>query len=581
MKISFFTKCKELLGSSKKIVIICICLTLFQVILSVANTIFGAYYGIDVALMSKDMSKLMFFIFVTFIYILIDIIVFHIVYKLGIIEFRKIALNLRQRVFNKAIYLDKEYHNTHASGGILNTIDYDIDLYTNMMVSTISNLFGIITKMGIFFAIISIINFKLSLILWIATPLFALIAVFSNKAQSKIHEKRRSVNKQRIAFINEGIMGVKTIKSLNLEEKEVEEFKGLNRKYFRYRMAELSQRQLFWRSFDIAFHGSLVVLFLMSYKLNISYGELYLYYSIFRNCLFAVSDLTGVIDYLSEEKVSMNKIYDLLMVEPIVKDKEITLDKNDNLIGNIEFKNINFKYPKGEKVLSDFNLVIPNKSKVAIVGKTGSGKSTIASLLFRFYEPSEGKILIDNIDYTNLKLEYLHKQIGFILQDPLLFDDTITNNVKYGKLDASDEEVVKACKLVGADEFITKLKNGYKTNIGEGGIILSLGQKQLLAFARVILSNPSIIILDEATSNIDSETETLIQKNINTLFKDKTCLFIAHRLSTIKNVDKIIYLDKGQIIESGSHDELMRLQGRYATLYNNQFMEKSLKEILE
>ena len=224
---------------------------------------------------------------------------------------------------------------------------------------------------------------------------------------------------------------------------------------------------------------------------------------------------------------------------------------------------------------------IPNKTKVAIVGKTGSGKSTIASLLFRFYEPNEGKIIIDGIDYTNYKIQYLHDQIGFILQEPLLFDDTILNNVKYGKKDANDSEVIEACKVVGADEFISKLKDGYYTNIGEGGILLSVGQKQLLSFARLVLSNPNIIILDEATSNIDSHTEQIIQKNIDELFKDKTCVYIAHRLSTIRNVDKIIYLDKGKIVEEGNHEQLMKLNGKYATLYNNQFVESNLKKILE
>lgn len=581
MKSSFFKKCNDLLGSSKKIVLICIGLTILNVLLSVSTTIFSSYYGIDVALMSKELDKLIFFVIVIFIVTFLDYLIFHITYRLGIIEFRKMALNIRKRVFNKAIYLDKEYHNTHPSGGILNTIDYDVDLFCNMMVSSIASMLGIISKMSIFFILITIINFRLSLILWIATPVFGLIAYYSNKLQAKVHEKRRSINKKRISFINEGIMGVKTIKSLNLEEKEIEEFSILNRRYFKTRMAGVSLKQMFWRGFDIVFHTSLVMLFLMSYKLNISYGELYLYYSIFRNCLFAVSDLTGVVDSISEENVSMNKIYNLLYVDPLIKNKDVLINKKDDLIGEIKFENIHFKYPKGEKVLNNFNLNIPSKSKVALVGKTGSGKSTIASLLFRFYEPNEGRILIDGIDYTDLDLNYLHNQIGFILQDPLLFDDTIINNVRYGCLNATEEEVINACKLVGADEFISKLKSGYNTNIGEGGIILSLGQKQLLSFARVILSNPSIVILDEATSNIDSETEALIQSNVNKLFKDKTCLFIAHRLSTIKNVDKIIYLDKGEIIESGSHDELIKLNGRYATLYNNQFIEKSLKEILE
>ena len=251
------------------------------------------------------------------------------------------------------------------------------------------------------------------------------------------------------------------------------------------------------------------------------------------------------------------------------------------MVGDIKFKNITFKYPKGEEVLKNFNLEISPNKKVAIVGKTGSGKSTIASLLYRFYEPTKGQITIDGIDYTNLSIEYIHSQIGFILQEPMLFDDTIYANLRYAKPEATDEDIEKACKLVGADEFIRLQKEGYNTKIGESGISLSNGQKQLLAFARVILKDPPIIILDEATANIDSQTENLIQQNIDKAFKNKTCLFIAHRLSTIRNVDTILYLKNGKILEQGSHQELMKLNGRYAELYNNQFAIKNLEKYLE
>ena len=240
----------------------------------------------------------------------------------------------------------------------------------------------------------------------------------------------------------------------------------------------------------------------------------------------------------------------------------------ESLKGEIEFENITFKYPKGEQVLTNFNLKVEPKSKVALVGRTGSGKSTIASLIYRFYEPTKGKILFDGKDYLNLPQSFIRSNIGFILQDAMLFDDTLLNNIRYGKRDASEEEV---------SEFILKMPNKYETKVGEGGILLSNGQKQLIAFARVLLKNPDIVILDEATSSIDSKTEQLIQNCINNQFKDKTCIFIAHRLSTIKDADNIIYIEKGAIAEQGNHQALMEKQGKYYKLYTNQFYNKMLE----
>ena len=325
----------------------------------------------------------------------------------------------------------------------------------------------------------------------------------------------------------------------------------------------------------------LALLFINSYKLSISYGELFLYYQFFKYALYSVGQLAGEFDYFTEVAVSAGKIYNMLNYDPLIKDKEVTLDKKDNLIGDIKFNNVTFKYPKGETVLQDFNFEIKPKQRVAIVGKTGSGKSTIASLLYRFYEPTGGTLTIDGIDYTDLKIQYIHEQIGFILQEPMLFDDTIYENLKYANDKATEEDIYKAAKMVGAHEFIMSLKDGYQTRIGESGILLSNGQKHLLAFARVILKDPAIVILDEATANIDSQTENLIQKNIDDAFSGKTCLFIAHRLSTIQNCDKIVYLEKGKILEEGSHDELMKLNGKYATLYKNQFIRKQLNELIE
>jgi len=575
-----FNKYKYLFKEYKKIFTICVVLIILQTIIGIASTIFSAFYGINVAFVSGDFNKIIIYAIITFILTFLSSILFHAMYQKGLKEGVKIGINLKNRIFNKTIYLDMKYHSKHSSGAVLNMIDYDTDMLTSHITWTLPMLVRSIFRVVASISIVTIINYKLSLILWLALPLFTVLALYVSRKRSKIHELVRRLSRRSISHINERIMGFKTVKSLNLEEESKEELNGLMKERTKLRMKANVFVQSFWRLFDLTFYICLACMFLMAYKFNVSYGEIFLYYKLFQLCLDSITQVTNNIETFSEEFVSIEKIYDILNYKEDIVDRYDACYPNNKLEGLIEFKNVDFSYKEGEVILDDFSLIIKEKEKVAIVGKTGSGKSTIANLLFRFYEPNGGYISIDHLDYTKYKLEYLHKEIGFILQDPLLFDDTILNNIRYSRLDASEEEIIKACKLVGAHEFIMKLKNGYDTNIGEGGIILSLGQKQLLAFARIVLSNPSIVILDEATSNIDSETESLIQKNIKKLFKDKTCVFIAHRLSTIKDVDKIVYLENGKIVEMGNHKELMKLNEKYATLYNNQFVEKNLKDIL-
>jgi len=580
-KISYYHKCVFLLGKDAKRVLICCGFGILSVLCSLSNSIFSAYYGINKALMSGDYDKIVFATIVIGILGLLSTLFFHVTYRMSLKIIKSVATVLRERVFRKTIYLDTEYYNTHASGAMLNTIIYDVATFADGMTWNFQWICRLMVKISLSFTLVTIINFKLSIILWIIAPIVAVVSVFIFRKVGKQYDKRREIVRKRLGFINEGIMGVKTIKSLNLEEQEDETFEGYNRAYGFANFKITLMNDSFWRIFDLFTYTGLALLFISSYKLSISYGELFLYYQLFKDALYSVGHLAGEFDYFTEVAVSAGKIFNMLNYDPLIKDKEVTIDKKDNLIGDIKFKNVTFKYPKGETVLKDFNFEIKPKQRVAIVGKTGSGKSTIASLLYRFYEPTGGTLTIDGIDYTDLKIQYIHEQIGFILQEPMLFDDTIYENLKYANDKATEDDIYKAAKMVGAHEFIMALKDGYQTRIGESGILLSNGQKQLLAFARVILKDPAIVILDEATANIDSQTENLIQKNIDEVFSGKTCLFIAHRLSTIQNCDKIVYLEKGKILEEGSHDELMKLNGKYATLYKNQFIRKQLGEFAE
>jgi ATP-binding cassette subfamily B protein len=248
--------------------------------------------------------------------------------------------------------------------------------------------------------------------------------------------------------------------------------------------------------------------------------------------------------------------------------------------GQVEFKNVSFTYKGGQKVLENFNLKVRGGEKIALVGETGSGKSTIVNLICRFYEPTEGQILIDGADYRERSQLWLHSNLGYVLQSPHLFSGTIRDNIRYGMLEATDEQIEEAARVVDAHGFISKLEKGYDTEVGEGGGRLSTGEKQLISFARAIIARPALFVLDEATSSIDTETERAIQNAIDKLLKGRTSFIIAHRLSTIRNADRILVIHQGKVTEEGTHRELMARRGHYWSLYTNQFKEEAENRLL-
>ena len=265
-----------------------------------------------------------------------------------------------------------------------------------------------------------------------------------------------------------------------------------------------------------------------------------------------------------------DRIFDILDENPDIENIG-QAPKMSRIEGNVEFRNIDFSYNVGGKVLNNINFKVNSGDRIALVGATGSGKTTIISLLSRFYDPTNGEILVDGKNIKYVDLYSYRSQMGIMLQDTFLFSSTIMENIRYGRLDATDEEVINAAKAVNAHEFIMKLENGYDTEVNERGSRLSLGQRQLVSFARALLANPRILILDEATSNIDTQTEMLVQKGIEKLIKGRTSFVIAHRLSTIRDCDKILVISDGEIIESGTHDELLRNKGMYYDLYSAQY----------
>ncbi|MBT3933542.1 MAG: ABC transporter ATP-binding protein, partial [Bacteroidetes bacterium] len=314
---------------------------------------------------------------------------------------------------------------------------------------------------------------------------------------------------------------------------------------------------------------------------DISYGMLVMFLSYAAFFFIPIQELARVFAELQNAQAAAERIITLIETKPEIVDAEgIGSPPLQTLSGKICFENVNFEYKKGQSILKDFNLEVESGASIALVGETGGGKTSIISLICRFYEPTSGSILIDDLDYRSYPLQWYQSNFGVVLQTPHLFSGTIIENIRYGKLNATDDEVFSAAQTVKADAFIQSLPEKYATEVSEGGTNLSTGQKQLISLARAIIANPSILIMDEATSSVDTETEHSIQNAIEALVKGRTSFIIAHRLSTIRNADRILVIESGRIIESGNHDELIFKNGKYFDLYNHQYRNEKVGSIL-
>ena len=434
------------------------------------------------------------------------------------------------------------------------------------------------------------INFKLSLIMLVIIPIVTLAAALFNNLIVKLSRKQRRINSEITSALNEGISGAKTSKTLVLEEKNIKEFSDTVNKYKAVTVKISWTQSAFYQI--IAFSSALT-LALMGYYGGMSALDssiLFLFLSYSTSFFEPVLIIARLSNDLKHGQVAAERVFNLNDIIPDIQDSPEVIEKYgdyinfkkenwEELYGDIEFENVTFAYKKGKEVLKEFNLNVKQGQSVALVGETGAGKSTIVNLLSRFYEPTSGVIKIDGKDYKQRSVAWLHSYLGYVLQTPHLFSGTIKENIRYGNLNATDEQVYEAARIAHAEEFILKLENGYDSQVGEGGNRLSLGQKQLISFARAIIANPKILILDEATSSIDTQTEYVIQQAIKSILKGRTSFVVAHRLSTIVNSDLILVINDGKITEQGTHEQLMKLKGYYYKLFTNQFIEDKMKEL--
>jgi ATP-binding cassette subfamily B protein len=426
-----------------------------------------------------------------------------------------------------------------------------------------------------------IINWRLALIVVTIVPALLFVAAYFKTKIIIEYRQVRKINSKITGAYNENITGVRVVKALCREEENLREFGELTDEMYRagFRAAWLSA--LFLPAVQIISAAALgAIIWYGGTQVQwggMTIGGIQAFVSYISFMLWPVQDLARVYAEMQHAVASAERVFSLLDSEPDVTDRAGAVDPG-TIQGDIEFSNVDFYYEADKPVLTDFSLKVKRGETIALVGPTGGGKSTIVNLVCRFYEPRRGTICIGRQDYTRLSLHAIQSRIGVVLQTPHLFSGTIRDNIRYGQLDATDEEIEQAARLAGAHDFIVKLDKGYDAQVGEGGNLLSVGQKQLISLARAVLAQPEVFIMDEATSSVDTLTEALIQKGMERLMHGRTSFVIAHRLSTIRRADRILFIEDGRIVEMGNHAELLRARGRYYQLYTRQFRHEMARE---
>jgi ATP-binding cassette subfamily B protein len=486
----------------------------------------------------------------------------------------KIQYDLRAKMFARLQELELAYYDRTPLGWIMSRVTSDsqriAELVSWGILDTSWGIFGIGSSLVFMF----IINWKLALIVSLVVPVLVIVASVFQKYILAEYRTVRKLNSQITGAYNENITGVRVSKALVREEKNLNEFKELTQPMYRagFRAAWLSALFLPVVQIISALAIGSIAWFggAQSFAGGITIGGIQAFISYVIFMLFPVQEMARVYADLQRSVASAERVFSLIDAQPEIVNRAGAVTPKD-LRGAIEFDHVDFYYEADKPVLTDFSLTVNPGETVAIVGPTGAGKSTIVNLAGRFYEPRQGIIRIGGEDYTRFTLEGMQSRIGVMLQTPHLFSGTIRENIRYGRLDASDEKVVESAKLAGAHEFIMELEKGYDEEVGEGGVLLSVGQKQLISLARAILADPDIFIMDEATSSVDTLTEARIQQGMERVLQGRTSFVIAHRLSTIKRADRILVLEKGKIAEQGNHTELIQQRGHYYRLYTQQF----------
>ena len=485
----------------------------------------------------------------------------------------EILYTMRNKIYKYTQDANISFHDKMPAGKLFVRITNDVEDISALFKDVVATVFKDI--IAILFILITMLYFsaKLSLLTFTILPFVIITSIVLTFILNKIYDASKVVRTNINTFLAESIYGAKLIKIFNIQKEKEEECEKLTSEFIRVRVPSSIFEGMFPGMMKL--FENLAITIIISATINnwfgisTEIGSIYIFVSYIKSLFEPINRTIDNIEIVQEAIVSINKIYDILEEKQYLEDFE-TGEKIENINGKIEFKNVWFAYEDENWILKNISFTIEPGETIALVGKTGSGKTTITNLINRFYDIQKGEILLDGINIKQINKRDLRRHIGIVLQDPFIFARSIKDNIKLNKK-LSDEEVWNALKLASAEEFINNLPDGIEEIAKERGESFSAGQKQLLAFARMFAHNPDIFILDEATANIDTYTENLIQKSINRLSREKTAIFIAHRLSTIVNVDKIIVLDNGTIVEQGNHQELLKNNGYYSKLYNSYY----------
>ncbi len=487
---------------------------------------------------------------------------------------------LRKNCFRKLQAMSFSYFDKTPTGWLVARVTSDINRLGDTFAWGIVDLvwgFANLLFVGI---IIFVLNWKLALILVALIPIMIVISVKFQVKMLRTYRDVRRLNSQITNSFGECIHGAKTTKTLVREDANLSEFMDLNRNMYRSSVKAAAASALFMPLILILSSiGTGLVLWRGGSSViaqTIGYGTLVAFISYTMHLFDPISQVARIFAEMQNAQAAAERIFSLLELKPEIKNETpFSAEwKSRRMRGEIQLQNVSFAYNAGKLIFDGFNLNIASGESIALVGETGTGKTSLVNLICRFYEPTGGCIRFDGMDYREIPMDWIHSQLGYVQQVPHLFQGSIMENIRYGKLSANDQEVEDAARAVGAHEFITSLPGMYQYGVGESGNLLSTGQKQMISFARVVLADPALLILDEATASIDTETEQMVQKAIHKILNGRTSIIVAHRLSTIREVDRILLMHKGKVVEEGSHRELIQLNGSYHKLYMNQFLQE-------